>query len=60
MRFVGYYNIVNDYIKLFIIVCEKLSPCPRAQNHGRLIFLRKIFVFGLRFSLYCLGYLNRF
>jgi len=56
----GYYNIVKRNIKLYLIVCEKLSPCPRAQNRGRLNFFRKIVIFGLRFSLYWLGYLKRF
>ena len=32
MRFMVYYNIVNDYIKLFVIVCEKLGTCPCAEN----------------------------
>ena len=54
------FNIVNDYIKLFIIVCEKLSSCPRAQNRGRKIFFKKIIIFRTFFSLYSIGYLNRF
>ena len=57
MRFIPYYNIVNDYIKSFIIVWEKLSPCPRAQSRGIAKNLIKILFCGLRSSLYCLGYL---
>jgi len=60
MRFVGYYNIVNDYIKLFIIVCEKLSPCLRSQMPWITGNFLIIPYFKPFFSLYCLGYLDRF
>jgi len=28
----GYYNIVNGNIKLYLIVCEKLSPSSRCRD----------------------------
>jgi len=55
MRFMGYYNIVNDYIKLFVIVCEKLSPCLRALTAGPGLAKSLILLLFSAFSLYFSG-----
>tara|TARA_X000001382_G_scaffold61573_1_gene42378 strand:- start:797 stop:1090 length:294 start_codon:yes stop_codon:yes gene_type:complete len=51
----GYYNIVNDYIKLFVIVCEKLSPCLRALTAGPGLAKSLILLGFSCFSLYFSG-----
>jgi len=50
----GYYNIVNDYIKLFIIVCEKLSHGLRCHDIWIVEIFFRILYFKPFFSLYCL------
>jgi len=55
MRFMGYYNIVNDYIKLFVIVCEKLSPSHRGLTAGPGLAKSLILLPFLGFSLYFSG-----
>jgi len=51
----GYYNIVNDYIKLFVIVCEKLSPSHRGLTAGPGLAKSLILLFFSAFSLYFSG-----
>ena len=54
MRFIRYYNIVNSNIKLYLIVCEKLSPCLRWQTAppgcAKSLILLRFSGFSLYFS----------
>ena len=55
----GYYNIVNGNIKLYIIVCEKLGTCPCLLAAG-LGLAKSLILLGFScFSLYFLGAPNR-